>query len=46
MMQSLVGRFANKGTVAVTVDATVKNSSTSYYLIKDAPIPVGGSLTN
>ena len=24
-------RFANKGTVAVTVDATVKNSSTSYY---------------
>jgi len=37
-------RFANKGTVAVTVDATVKNSSTSYYLIKDAPIPVGGSL--
>ena len=34
-------RFANKGTVAVTVDATVKNSSTSYYLIKDAPIPAG-----
>ena len=28
-------RFANKGTSAVTVDATVKNSSTSYYLIKD-----------
>ena len=37
-------RFANKGTVAVTVDATVKNSSTSYYLIKDAPISAGGSL--
>ena len=37
-------RFANKGTVAVTVDATVKNSSTSYYLIKDAPIPAGSSL--
>ena len=37
-------RFANKGTTAVTVDATVKNSSTSYYLIKDAPIPAGGSL--
>ena len=26
-------RFANKGTSAVTVDATVKNSGTSYYLI-------------
>ena len=37
-------RFANKSASAVTVDATVKNSSTSYYLIKDAPIPVGGSL--
>ena len=37
-------RFANKGTVAVTVNATVKNSGTSYFLIKDAPIPVGGSL--
>ena len=32
-------RFANKSTSSVTVDATVKNSSTSYYLIKDAPIP-------
>ena len=29
---------------SVTIDATVKNSSTSYYLIKDAPIPSGGSL--
>jgi hypothetical protein len=38
-------RFANKSTSAVTVDATVKNSSTSYYLIKDAPIPAGGSKT-
>ena len=37
-------RFANKSTSAVTVSATVKNSSTSYYLIKDAPIPAGGSL--
>ena len=37
-------RFANKSTSSVTVDATVKNSSTSYYLIKDAPIPAGGSL--
>ena len=37
-------RFANKGTTAVTVDATVKKSGTSYYLIKDAPIPAGGSL--
>ena len=37
-------RIANKGTSAVTVDATVKNGGTSYYLIKDAPIPAGGSL--
>ena len=37
-------RFANKSGSVVTVDATVKNSSTSYYLIKDAPIPAGGSL--
>tara|TARA_R100000315_G_scaffold57537_1_gene32217 strand:- start:290 stop:619 length:330 start_codon:yes stop_codon:yes gene_type:complete len=37
-------RFANKSASIVTVDATVKNSSTSYYLIKDAPIPAGGSL--
>ena len=37
-------RFANKTGSAVTVDATVKNSSTSYYLIKDAPVPAGGSL--
>ena len=37
-------RFANKTGSSVTVDATVKNSSTSYYLIKDAPIPAGGSL--
>ena len=32
-------RFANKTGSTVTVDATVKNSSTSYYLIKDAPVP-------
>jgi len=37
-------RFANKTGSSVTVDATVKNSSTSYYLIKDAPVPAGGSL--
>jgi hypothetical protein len=37
-------RFANKSGSSVLVSATVKNSSTSYYLIKDAPIPAGGSL--
>ena len=37
-------RFANNSSSAVTVDANDKNSSTSYYLIKDAPIPAGGSL--
>jgi hypothetical protein len=37
-------RFANKATSARTVSATIKKSGTSYYLIKDAPIPAGGSL--
>ena len=37
-------RFANKSGSTVTVDDTVKNSSTSYYLIKDAPVPSGSSL--
>ena len=37
-------RFANKSGSSVTIDATVNNSSTSYYLIKQAPIASGGSL--
>ena len=40
----IVMSFANNTGATVTVDATVKNSSTSYYLIKDAPVPAGGSL--
>ena len=39
-------RFANKSGSSVTIDATVKNSSTSYYLtkaadkVKDVPLAV------
>ena len=37
-------RCANVGTSAISVDVYVIRSSTNYYLIKSAPIPVGGSL--
>ena len=44
-MREIIGiGFTNKSNSGVTIDATVKNSGTSYYLIKDAPIPAGGSL--
>ena len=37
-------RCANSSTSAVKVTVYVENSSTIYYLIKDAPISAGGSL--
>tara|TARA_R100001460_G_scaffold30910_1_gene60994 strand:- start:918 stop:1256 length:339 start_codon:yes stop_codon:yes gene_type:complete len=37
-------RLANIASSQVTVDVYIRNSSTDYYLIKNAPIPVGGSL--
>ena len=37
-------RLANISTAQVYVDVYVRNSSTDYYLVKNAPIPVGGSL--
>ena len=37
-------RLANVSTAQVTVDVYIRNSGTDYYLIKNAPIPVGGSL--
>ena len=37
-------RLANISTAQVTVDVYIRNSSTDYYLVKSAPIPVGGSL--
>ena len=37
-------RFANKTGSAVTVDATVKNSGNSTYIIKGASIPPASSL--
>jgi|TARA_Y100001951_G_C11080791_1_gene151209 hypothetical protein len=37
-------RFANTHTGSVTVDAKISRSSADYFLIKDAPVPAGGSL--
>tara|TARA_R110000803_G_scaffold20046_1_gene51828 strand:+ start:352 stop:690 length:339 start_codon:yes stop_codon:yes gene_type:complete len=37
-------RLANIGTSQVTVDVYIRNSTVDYYLIKNAPIPVGSSL--
>jgi|TARA_B100001964_G_C14006973_1_gene497593 hypothetical protein len=37
-------RFANKHSGSVTVDARITRSAIDYYLIKDAPVPGGGSL--
>ena len=42
---ALTGWRVNKGTSAVTVTVTITDSgSTTYNVIKGAPIPVGGSL--
>ena len=37
-------RFANTHSGSVTVDAKITRSSVDYHLIKNAPIPAGGSL--
>ena len=37
-------RCTNTSGVSVNVTVYVKNSATNYYIIKDAPIPTGGSL--
>ena len=37
-------RFANLHSGSVTVDVKVARSSVDYHLIKNAPIPTGGSL--
>ena len=37
-------RFANKSSSTVTVDATIKNSGNSTYIIKGASIPPASSL--
>ena len=37
-------RFANKHSGSVTVDAKIVSASVSYHIIKEAPIPAGGSL--
>ena len=37
-------RLANVHTAAISVDVFIVRSSTNYYLVKAAPIPVGGSL--
>ena len=37
-------RFANKHSGSVTVDAKIVSASVSYHIIKEAPVPSGGSL--
>jgi len=37
-------RCTNTSGVSVDITVYVKNTSTNYYIIKDAPIPTGGSL--
>ena len=37
-------RFANLHSGSVTVDAKITRSATDFHLIKEAPIPAGGSL--
>jgi len=37
-------RCANTSGTAVNVSVYVKNGSDTYFIIKDAPIPTGGSL--
>ena len=37
-------RFANTHSGSVTVDTKITRSSVDYHLIKNAPIPAGGSL--
>ena len=37
-------RFANLHSGSVSVDAKITRSATDFHLIKNAPIPAGGSL--
>ena len=37
-------RFANLHSGSLTIDAKITRSTVDYHLIKDAPIPAGGSL--
>ena len=37
-------RCSNTSSTSVNVTVYVENSSTNYHIIKDAPIPTGGSL--
>ena len=37
-------RLANTGTSQILADVVLVNSSTNYYIVKEAPIPVGSSL--
>ena len=37
-------RCANIAAAAISIDVYIRNSSTNYYIIKGAPIPVGSSL--
>ena len=36
--------IANTTTVAIEVDATLNDGTNDFYIVKDAPVPVGGTL--
>ena len=36
--------IANTSASTVNIDVTVNNGSTDYYVVKDAPVPVGDAL--
>ena len=36
--------IANTTTSVIEVDATLNNGSNDYYIVKNAPVPAGGSL--
>ena len=36
--------IANTTTVAIEVDATLNNGTNDFYIVKNAPVPAGGSL--
>ena len=43
--QILVGCLvANTGTSAILIDVILNDGSNDFYIVKEAPIPVGGSL--
>ena len=36
--------IANTSAASVNIDVTVNDGTTNFYIVKDAPVPVGGAL--